>query len=215
MGRTQSNHTLHRQLKKEMGHIGKQLSRSLAQALKAVEKKDAVLARELISGLQRLHGRENASLDVCVRILALTKGNTDELRWTSRAYRILSLMGQSSQEIEEIARKVEEIEKTPELPLAKELPLMGQVASSMLRESIQAAICPDADDACRIIAADSSLDRSKEAFKKKVAAFLSENPEAAQPVTPHLFISKHLERIGDHASHIAEEVAYFLQELNG
>jgi len=215
MTRTQNNHMLQRQLKKEMGLIGKVLSRSLVQVLKAVEERDADLARELISGLQNLQGRENASRDVCVRILALTMGNTNELRWTNSAYKILSLMEKSSLEIEEIARQVEEIEKAPDLPFAKELPSMGAMASSMLRESIQAAISPDADDACRIIVTDSNLDRSKEAFKKKVAAFLSENPEAAQPVTPYLFISKHLERIGDHASHIAEEVAYFLQAQNG
>ena len=204
--------TLHHRLKKEMAAIGKRLNESMHQVLEAMETRDSKRARRLIPKLQGLQGKEEASRDVCLKILALTKGNTDQLRWTSSAHKILSIMKESSAEIEEIAQKVAKIEGNSDLPHVKDLPIMGQAAGRMLQKSISAVLEPDAEHARSVIEADSSLDRSKEAFMEKAFAFLIKHPEATQLMVPYLFISKHLERIGDQASHIAEEVVYYLHD---
>jgi phosphate transport system protein len=180
--------------------------------LEALEKRDVESAKKVLGQVEALHQREDALKELCLKILASTNGNTPETRWTGCAHRILSLVGDTSAEIAAVAKQVEEIKKCPELPLAKNLPEMGRMATQMLERSIQIALHPDAEDARRIMEEDSSLDLHKEDFIKKAIAFTADNPESAEPVVPYVLVSRHLERIGDHASHIAEEVAYYLRE---
>jgi len=203
---------LYQQLKTEMNSVGRDVSQSMQQVLEAFEQRDAESAEKLLGQMEALHQREDALKEICLRILASTNGNTPEKRWTGCAHRILSLIGNSSAEIAAIAEQVEQIKQGPELPIAKDLPEMGRMASQMLERSIQTALHPDAEDARRIMGEDSSLDTYKEDFVKKAIAFTAENPDSAEPVVPYVLVSSHLERIGDHASHIAEEVAYYLKE---
>lgn len=206
------NPTLQSRLRKEMSSLGERLNESLRQVLLAMEEQDTNQARKLIPELNELKEQEDTSHDLCLQILTFTQGNADQIRWTNSAHKILSLMKKSSTEIEEIAHKLTKIEQAPAFPLIKDLPEMGRVANGMLQKSIHAALEPDVDFALGVIEADSSLDRSREHFMDEAVAFLSKNPDATPLMVPYLFISQHLERIGDHASHIAEEVVYYLHD---
>jgi phosphate transport system protein len=58
---------------------------------------------------------------------------------------------------------------------------------------------------------DSSLDEHKDDFAKRAITFMADHPDSSEPVIPCVLVSRHLERIGDHASHMAEEVVYYLE----
>jgi len=199
-----------RWLSDEMSAIGKELSGLLRNIMKAFEERNLESATTLMGQLKRLQDREGASRDSCLKILASRNGNTDDLRWTSRAHKILSLMEKSSDEIEKIAHKVTDIDRSYTLPFFKDLPEMGRMACGMLDRSIHAVLQPEQERARQIIEEDSFLDRSRDEFLEKARVFLRKHPEDAKNLTPFMLISKHLERIGDHASHIAEEIIYFL-----
>ena len=205
-----NNHALHHRLRRDLCVIGKELTLSLQRVMAAMEVQDRDRAGALIPDLKHLQAREDASRDVCLRILALTHGNSDELRWTRSTHNVLALMEKSSEEIQTIARNVVRIAPGPSFPFVRDLPAMGRVAQAMLRSSTRAVLRPEAAFARRIIASDSSLDRRRDAFAEKVRRFLSRHPEATRALMPYLSISRHLERIGDHASQMAEEVVYFL-----
>ncbi len=200
------------QLKEELGTIGKHLNELMRQVLKALENRDTQLAAEALPLLQEFQNKEDASREICLQILAQTEGNIVDKEWVNCVHKVLVLMGQSSLEIFKIAQKVAALEANPELPLAKDLPVMGKIASQMLQQSIWIVLQPDVEKACQVMENDSSLDRYKNNFSEKAIAFMMENSEILYPVMPYLHISKHLEKIGDHASHIAEEVAYYLRE---
>ena len=212
MPNAENQRDLYQQLKTEMNSIGRDMSQSMQQVLEALEQRDVEPAEKLLGQIEDLHQRADALKEICLQFLASTNGNTPEMRWTGCAHRILSLIGNSSTEIAAIAKQVEKIKKCPELPIAKDLPKMGRMASQMLERSIQTALHPDAEDARRIMEEDSSLDKHKDDFVKKAIALTEDNPDNAEPVVPYVLVSRHLERIGDHASHIAEEVAYYLKE---
>jgi phosphate transport system protein len=195
-----------------MSSIGTELNQSMQQVLMAFEQRDAESAKEIMDRLRDLRERGDQSKEICIQILAATNSNTPELRWTGCAHKILSLMDRSSVEIAAIARQIKKIGKDPALPIAENLPQMGRMASEMLERSIQIALHPDAQGARSIMETDSSLDRHKDEFIERAITFVSERPNDSQPVIPYVIVSRHLERIGDHASHIAEEVAYYLQE---
>ncbi len=211
MPKSGNNHGLYDQLKRGMNAIGRDLNRSMQQVLEALQTRDAESAEKLLVRLEDLHRREDEAKEICLQILGGKNGNTPELRWTRCAHRVLSLMGRSSEEIAAIAGEILKMSRSPEMPIAEDLPRMGRMASDMLERSIRTVVHPDAVDARRIMEEDRSLDRHKDEFAKRAIAFVAENPDRSQPVVPYVLVSRHLERIGDHASHIAEEVAYCIQ----
>jgi phosphate transport system protein len=211
MPNAENHRDLYQQLKTEMSAVGRDVNQSIQQALEALEKQDVGSAEKVLGRIETLHQREEALKEICLKILASANGNTPEMRWTGCAHRILALIGNISAEIAAIAEQVEKIKKGPAPPIAKDLPEMGRMASQMLERSIQTALHPDAEDARRIMEEDSSLDKYKDDFAKKAIAITEDNPDRAEPVLPYVLVSRHLERIGDHASHIAEEVAYYLK----
>jgi len=208
--REAGRHDLHRRLQEEISRIGQGLSRSLRTVMQALEEHDTGRARRLLHDLEQLRNREGAYREMCFRILAAMEGNTEELRWTDKAHRILFLMEQSVTEIRGIAEDVARIDGRPADALDRDLPEMGRLACGMLDRSANAVLRREAGSAREILRNDSSLDRSCDAFAEKAGAFLTLHPEAAHAVRPYLSISERLERIGDHASHMAEEVIYFL-----
>ena len=212
MSKEARNKPLSLKLAKEVSTLGKDLDKLMNRVLEALAALDVESAEELLAELYTLQKKEYASRETCLEILADRKGNTIELEWIKCAHKVLSLMGESSFEIAEIAYKISEIKKNPEMILADELPFMGQLAAKMLTNSIHTLLQPDVDKALKIMVSDTSLDKCKRDFTEKALILMMEDPESLYPVVPYLHISQHLERIGDHASHIAEEVAYYLHE---
>jgi len=212
MPKKKNGHSLQRRLKNELSDLGKCLHLSLNQIIEALEKRDADLAETVIPQIEALQVREDSSREVCLRILAMALGNTGEMRWTRSAHKVLSYMEESSAEIAQLAQHVKQLNKNLDFPLASTLPSMGRKASWMLHNSILTMLHADTEKALEIMEQDSFLDRNKEVFLEKAFDFIAEHPDYVRPAVPYIVISKHLERIGDHASHIAEEVIYLLQE---
>ena len=212
MQNTEDHQGLYRQLKTEMDSVGRDLGQLMKQVLEALEQRNGASAERILSRLDDLRRKEDGLKDICLQILGGENGSTPELRWTGCAHNILSLMSGISTEIAAIARQIGKINDGPDLRIAEDLPEMVCMASRMLERSIRIALHPDAVGARRIMEEDSSLDRRKEDFAKKAISHVNDHPQDSQPVVPYVLVSRHLERIGDHASHIAEEVAYYLQE---
>jgi len=212
MPNTRDHQDLYRQLKTEMDSVGSELGQSMRQILQALEQRNGASAERILSRLNDLRRKEDGLKEICLQILGGRNGSTPELRWTGCAHRILSFVSGISTEIAAIVRQIGKINDGPDLAIAEDLPEMGRMASRMLERSIRIALHPDAAGARRIMEEDSSLDRHKDDFAKKAIALVNDHPENSQPVVPYVLISRHLERVGDHASHIAEEVAYYLQE---
>ena len=212
MPNSETSQGLYARLKTEMHAVGRGLSHSMRKVLEALERRNGVSAEQLLGLLEDLQKNEDTLRDICIEILAGKSRNTPELRWTGCAHRILQLMSKTSAEIASIARQIGKINQGPDLPIAQDLPEMARMASEMLERSIQTALHPDPESARRVMEEDSSLDRHKEDFTNRAISLVNDHPENSQPVVPYVLVSRHLERIGDHASHIAEEVAYYLQE---
>jgi phosphate transport system protein len=193
-----------------MDSIGRDLGQSMHEVIEALEKHNGFSAERISARLVDLLEREEGLTEICLEILGARKGPTPELRWTGCAHRVLSLLFRVCEEIAGIAGQIDKINQGPDLPLRQDLPEMGRMARGMLIRSIQAVIHPDAEGARRVMQEDPGLDRRKEDFAKRAVRLVNERLNDSQPVVPYVLVSRHFERIGDHASHIAEEVAYYL-----
>lgn len=203
---------LGRRLKTEMDSIGRDLDQAMHRVIEALEKRNGFSADRVSERLVDLLEREEDLNEICLEILGGKKGPTPELRWAGCAHRVLSLLFRVCEEITGIAAQIGKINEGPELPIRQELPEMGRMASEMLTGSIQAVLRPDAECARRVMEEDSCLDRRKEDFANSAVCLVNQTLNDSRAVVPYVLVSRHFERIGDHASHIAEEVAYYLGE---
>ncbi len=199
-------------VKRAMQAVGSDLRESMKQILEALEQRNGAEAGEIPTRLEDVREKEDTLKELCLQILGEASGSTPELRWTGCAHNILTLMSKVSREIGILVQQIGRIHQGPELPIGEDLPDMARLAAWMLDQSIRTALDPDAESARRVMEEDSSLDQRKEDFARRAILLVNEYPESSQPVVPYVLVSRHLERIGDHASHIAEEVAYYLED---
>jgi len=92
-----------------------------------------------------------------------------------------------------------------------DLPRMGELALKMLRESIDALINTDVALAKRVLIQDEWLDALKDQIFREVLTYMLGDPRTIEPGVELILISRHLERIGDHATNVAEDVIFMVE----
>jgi phosphate transport system protein len=110
-----------------------------------------------------------------------------------------------------IAQRVQVIAKRPKPPFWFDYSEMGEKAQKMLRMSLDALVNMDVDLAYRVITMDDEVDRIKSEAYDKIKQAIQDLPERVGYYINLLLISRHLERLADHATNIAEEVIYLVE----
>src|SRR5690242_2577129 len=107
-----------------------------------------------------------------------------------------------------IAKRVPQFEQLPDIEPLALLPEMARVAADLVRDALDAFVARDAGKAAAVVAADKLIDDYYNSIFRALLTYMMENPHNIGPATHLLFVAKHIERIGDHATNIAEMV-YF------
>ena len=101
------------------------------------------------------------------------------------------------------------MEHPPVKPLI-DIPRMADIAQGMLRDALDAYVALDTARARAVLGRDDELDALKGQVFRELLSFILENPAKTEPALDLILISRHLERIGDHATNIAEEVIFIV-----
>ncbi len=99
---------------------------------------------------------------------------------------------------------------SPVKPLI-DLPRMGEMAQRMLREALHAFVAGDAAAAQRVLAQDDGLDALKNQIFRELLTYMLGDPRTIEPGIDLILVSRHLERVGDHATNIAEDVIFIVE----
>lgn len=183
----------------------------LTSALKAIVKKDTALAEKVIKGDDQIDGLESEVYGYAVRIIALRQPMAGDLRNIISALKL-------SGDIERIADYATSIAKRSiilskhekDLPPLDDIPPLGELAIRMLHNVIKAFSEKDLDNAVAIWRSDSIIDKQYNKFFKNITEYMSKNPKNVELCTHLMFIAKHLERVGDRCTNIAEVIYYSL-----
>ena len=181
--------------------------------------------RESVRGLMdRDHGAFDAVLtgdepindlhmeidDRCFKLLALHQPMAADLRVIVAAVKIntdLERVGDLAVNIAEAGKRY--LQHPPVKPLI-DIPRMGELAQKMLRDSLDAFVRRDMVLAEAVLAADDTLDDLKTQIFRELLTYMLQTPETIEPALDLILISRHLERIGDHATNVAEDVIFIL-----
>jgi phosphate transport system protein len=181
---------------------------AVQNAMDALVKGDDTLAEQVIADDKKLDALESEVDKLAVRIIALRAPMADDLREVIAALKIAGVVeriGDYSKAIAKAGRKIEDRKKFGPLTL---VPAMGEIAAEMVHDAMTAYAARDAVLAREVITTDEKVDNFYESIFRNLVSHMVENPSTISSAAQLLFVARNLERIGDHATNVAEMVHY-------
>lgn len=198
-------------LRKQLLELGGDVEDNVRDAMKALQRRDAVLAADVAAREQQTDEQEVDIEEECLKLLALYQPVAADLRYIVGVLKInedLERVGDLSQHI---AERTSAIVGGPEVPVDVDLARMAAKVTSMLARSLEAFVNLKPEMAREVRAADAEVDAINRRNCEGLLAAIKERPEAADVLLNVMHISRHLERIADHATNIAEDLIYMAE----
>ncbi|RYY23517.1 MAG: phosphate signaling complex protein PhoU [Sphingomonadales bacterium] len=191
----------------QMGGLAEQ---AIHDAIKALSRGDLALADQVRKKDKAIDAIEGEVERLAVRVIALRAPMADDLREVVAALKIGAVIERIGDYAKNIAKRVPMIhtEGQERIEAVSLLPAMAQMASDMVHDVLDAFSARDAESAAEIVERDNALDDFYDSIFRSLVTFMVENPRTISQVSHLLFVAKNIERIGDHATNVAEMV-YF------
>lgn len=181
---------------------------AIAEAMRCLVSRDVAAAEELVEADVHLDELETEAERRVVELIALRAPMADDLRDAIAALKIAGVVERIGDYAKNIARRVRRLPEHGEIEPLSLLPEMAKIASEMVHDVLVAFLERDPDKAKAVCKRDDALDEFYESLFRTLVTHMMESPRNIGPSTTLLFVAKNLERIGDHATNIAEMV-YF------
>ena len=197
--------TVLRGLIAEMGGLAEVAMR---EAMEALIKGDLELAQGVIARDKRIDALEAEIDKLAVRTLALRAPMADDLREVIAALKIAGVIERIGDYAKNIAKSAGKIEARRTFEPLTLIPAMADVASSMIHDVMTAFAARDPVLAAEVIARDDKVDAFYESLFRNLVSYMMENPATISSAAQLLFVARNIERVGDHATNVAEMVHY-------
>lgn len=181
---------------------------SIQEALEAMLKGDEVLADGVVVRDKKIDALESEVDKLAVRIIALRAPMADDLREVIAALKIAGVVERIGDYSKNIAKRVGKIEARKHFEPLTLLPAMGDIAAEMVHDVLTAYAARDPVLALEVIATDDKVDAFYNSIFRNVVSYMMENPATISSAAQILFVARNLERIGDHATNVAEMVHF-------
>lgn len=195
-------------LKRKMLSLGAMVEESVRLASKALETRDTDLAKKIIDVDHEIDEQEVEVEEECLKILALHQPVAIDLRIISAVIKINNDLERVGDEAVNIAERVIAMSKQAPIDIQFDYTLMAEKTQLMLKTSLDAMINLDEDLAYKVCLDDDEVDDMNRYVYGHVEKTIRQHPEHVNYLINLLLVSRHLERIADHATNIAEEVIY-------
>ena len=184
---------------------------AIHKATRALYSRDANLAQEVIEGDNEIDAEENLVEEACLKMLALHQPVAIDLRRITAVIKINSELERMADLAEEIAERAASLAGLPQIPVPEKLQRMTDLTTSMVRQSLDAFVNLDARLARTVCRLDDEVDRYNSEIIDELINMMKKSPEMVEPGLSFFSATRHLERIADHATNIAEDVVYMVE----
>jgi len=191
-----------------ISEMGGRAESAIDRAVEALSRRDLDLAASVVAEDKRIDELEIAIERLAVQIMTLRAPMADDLRETVAALKIAGVIERIGDYAKNIAKRVPQISRSSKIEALSVLPAMAELASDMLHEVLNAFAARDWQAAVEVCNRDRAVDDFYNSIFRTLLTFMMENPATIGEAAHLLFIAKNLERIGDHATNVAEMV-YF------
>ena len=181
---------------------------AIQEAMQALVTGDEELAAGVVERDLKLDRLESEVDELAVRVIALRAPMADDLREIIAALKIAGVVERIGDYAKNIAKRVGRIEGRRRFEPLTLIPAMGEVAAEMVHDVLTAFAARDPVMAREVIAADDKVDAFYDSIFRNLVSYMVENPATISSAAQLLFIARNIERIGDHATNVAEMVHY-------
>jgi phosphate transport system protein len=198
-------------LKDRILHLGGTVEEMIASAMKALVDRDSILAHKVMKSDPIVDAAEMEIDHLCLNLLALRQPAGSDLRFITTALKIVTDLERIGDLAVNIAERALELNEEPPLKPYIDIPRMASSVRSMVRRALDAFVAKDVKNARAVLLADDAVDELNVQLFRELLTYMLEEPKNVSRALRITFIAKYLERIGDHATNIAQ-MAIFMCE---
>jgi len=209
---------MERHFDEELKELNKQLLKmsalvegAISRSVKALVERKVDLAEEVIKSDKDINMLEIEIDELCHRLLALRQPLAVDLRFITSAMKINNDLERIGDQAVNIAQRTQEMIKQPLLKPLIDIPRMATLAQKMVKHSIDALVNKDEALARDVCKRDDEVDNLNDQVFRELLTYIMQDPKTTTRAVELILVGRHLERIADHATNIAEDVIYFLK----
>jgi phosphate transport system protein len=199
------------QLAKELLTMGGLVEEATNRAITALIRRDRALAREVANGDGAINDRENLIEENALKILALHQPVAADLRFIITALKVNNDLERIGDHAVSIGERAEMLADLDPLPLPEDFDKLVAVVQSMVHDCLNALVERDADLARSVCMRDDEVDRIHRQMYVDMQAVMRQDPKFIEPAINAISATRHLERIADLATNVAEDVVFMVE----
>ena len=191
-----------------ISQMGGLAEHAIRESMRCLVQRDLAGAEKIVANDKKLDALEIETEKRAVRLIALRAPMAGDLRDVVAAMKISSVVERIGDYAKNIAKRVPLLDKVHNIEPVSLMPEMARISTEMVHDVLNAFVERDAEAAVRVVERDRAVDDFYNSIFRALLTFMMENPSNIGQSTHLLFIAKNIERVGDHATNIAEMV-YF------
>ncbi len=184
---------------------------AIRKSIHALVERDRDLAIRVIDNDAIVNNYDVEIEEECIRFLAIWQPTGSNLRFVTTAIKIITDLERMGDLAVDICERAVELMEEPPLKPYIDIPRMAEAAQKMLKDSLDAFVAKDADLAIAVCGADDFVDNLNQQIFNELLIYMLKDPKNISRAVRLTYITKYLERIGDHATNIAEMVVYMVK----
>ncbi|OJT18107.1 phosphate transport system regulatory protein PhoU [Archangium sp. Cb G35] len=200
-----------RDLREKLLAMGAKVEALIADSMRALTDRDSPLAERVIQADKEVNRLEVEIDETCRRILALRQPAASDLRLITTALKIVTDLERIGDLAVNIAERAKDLNEAPPLKPYVDTPRLAELAQQQVKRALDAFVSSDVAKAEVVLKEDEHLDVLYLKIFNELLGYMMEDSKNIRRATALMFIAKHLERIGDHATNVAEMVVYMVR----
>jgi phosphate transport system protein len=184
---------------------------AISRSIEAYRTRDQALVKQVFNGEPAINRLEREIDQMALDLLAMEQPMAIDLRFILSVIRINADLERVGDQAVNIAVRVQEMGAFANIDLPVDIPKLASLAAAMVRRALEAFIEADADAAESVLLLDDQVDEMNDAAFYALSTLIKEKPELTPQALNALIIARNLERVGDHATNIAEDVIFWVR----
>ncbi len=209
---------MERRFDEELKHLKERLlsmagmaEQSIGKAVKALVDRNPAMAEAVIRDDVGINQLEVEIEETCLTLLARYQPEAKDLRFIAMVFKIVNDLERVSDQAVNISERTLDLLKAPLLKPLIDIPKMAQLAQQMLKDGLDAFVNRDADLARAVCRRDDEVDHLNDQVYHELLVYMTKDPNTIMRAVDLILIGRHLERVADHATNIAEDVYYLVR----
>ncbi|MBK8179582.1 MAG: phosphate signaling complex protein PhoU [Planctomycetes bacterium] len=199
------------QVKRDILTMGSMVEEAINKAMAALIQRRPEFAAEVLTGDDAIDRKELDVEDKCLKILALHQPVASDLRFIVGCIKVNSDLERMGDLAHNIAERADFLSRHEPLEVTLDFSRMVERVRSMVSDSLDALVNLDTALAREVCRRDEEVDQYNKQMFRRLESMMKERPETIERAVQTMSVSRHLERIGDHATNIAEDIVYMVE----